>query len=127
MAKVRVVVSHNNENITNDISNVINDLEYAEVIGIANNGKETYNKIIDLKPDVVFSQYYIDGMNGIEIVKLTKERLKDKIPEFNMIIDSNITDNEVDEMYKIIGNKLTSLVTEPVLEDVANIMKGYES
>ncbi len=125
MEKVRVVISHNDKNITNDIANTINQLEYAEVVGIATNGEQTYQQIVDLKPQVVFSKYYVDGMNGLELMKLSKEQLKEDMPTFNIIDDNHITDSDVMKMYQEIGNKLSSLVTEPVVEDVVNIMQKY--
>ena len=93
MEKVRVVISHNDKNITNDIANTINQLEYAEVVGIATNGEQTYQQIVDLKPQVVFSKYYVDGMNGLELMKLSKEQLKEDMPTFNIIDDNHITYN----------------------------------
>lgn len=125
MEKVRVVISHNDKNITNDIANTINQLEYAEVVGIATNGEQTYQQIVDLKPQVVFSKYYVDGMNGLELMKLSKEQLKEDMPTFNIIDDNHITDSDVMKMYQEIGNKLSSLVTEPVINDVVNIMQKY--
>ena len=125
MEKVRVVISHNDKNITNDIANTINQLEYAEVVGIATIGEQTYQQIVDLKPQVVFSKYYVDGMNGLELMKLSKEQLKEDMPTFNIIDDNHITDSDVMKMYQEIGNKLSSLVTEPVVEDVVNIMQKY--
>ncbi len=125
MEKVRVVISHNDKNITNDIANTINQLEYAEVVGIATNGEQTYQQILDLKPQVVFSKYYVDGMNGLELMKLSKEQLKEDMPTFNIIDDNHITDSDVMKMYQEIGNKLSSLVTEPVINDVVNIMQKY--
>ena len=125
MEKVRVVISHNDKNVTNDIANTINQLEYAEVVGIATNGEQTYQQILDLKPQVVFSKYYVDGMNGLELMKLSKEQLKEDMPTFNIIADNHITDSDVMKMYQEIGNKLSSLVTEPVIDDVVNIMRKY--
>ena len=125
MEKVRVVISHNDKNIANDIADTINQLEYAEVVGIATNGEQTYNQIVDLKPNVVFSKYYEDGMNGLELIKLSKEQLKDEMPIFNIISDNHITDSDVIKMYQEIGNKLSALVTEPVIDDVVNIMRKY--
>ncbi|MCI9087816.1 MAG: response regulator transcription factor [Clostridia bacterium] len=126
MEKIRVVISHNDENITNDIADTINQLEYAEVVGIATNGEQTYQQIVDLKPQVVFSKYYEEGMNGLELIKLSKEQLKDEMPTFNIIADNSITDGDVIKMYQEIGNKLSALVTDPVIDDVVNIMKKYQ-
>ena len=57
MIKIRTVVAHNNEEIRNIIVNSISILEYVEVVGTATDGIETYNKIVELKPEIVFSEY----------------------------------------------------------------------
>ena len=48
MRKIRTLIAHNDENVTNNIVNNMKNLDYVEVVGTASNGKETYNKIIDL-------------------------------------------------------------------------------
>ena len=57
MEKIRTLVAHNNDKIRNSIVNSINELDYIEVVGIANDGINTYNQIIDLEPEIVFSEY----------------------------------------------------------------------
>ena len=48
MEKIRILIAHNDESVKNNIVNNIKNLNYAEVVGTASNGKETYTKIIDL-------------------------------------------------------------------------------
>ena len=56
MEKIRILIAHNDENVKNNIVNNIKNLNYAEVVGTASSGTETYNKIIDLKPEVVLQK-----------------------------------------------------------------------
>ncbi len=42
MRKIRTLIAHNDENVTNNIINTMKNLDYVEVVGTANNGKETY-------------------------------------------------------------------------------------
>ena len=85
MEKIRTVVAHNDEEIRNAIINSISNLEYIEVVGTASDGIDAYNKIVDLKPEIVFSKYNYNDMSGLELIKKTKEKLQDNFPSFNTI------------------------------------------
>lgn len=76
------------------IVNTIGNLNYVEIIGIAKDGVETYNKIVELKPGIVFSKFNFENMNGLDLMKSTKETLQKDLPIFN-IIEDKIPDNEL--------------------------------
>ena len=126
MKKIRTLIAHNDVNIINDIVKAIENLEYVDIVGTANDGKETYNKIIDLKPEMVFAKYNMENMNGFEIAKSSKEKLENNVPIFNMIIDNNVKEEEIDKVYDMIGNKLNSLITEPISNNIVNIINDYK-
>lgn len=126
MKKIRTLIAHNDVNITNDIVKAIENLEYVDIVGTAKDGKETYNKIIDLKPEMVFAKYNMENMNGFEIAKSSKEKLENNVPIFNMIIDNNVKEEEIDKVYDMIGNKLNSLITKPISNNIVNIINDYK-
>ncbi len=126
MNKIRTLIAHNDTDITNDIIKAVNNLEYVDIVGIAKDGQETYNKIVDLKPEIVFTKYNMENMNGFEIAKSSKEKLENNIPIFNMIIDNNIKEDEIDKIYGIIGDKLNSLIIEPIGDSIVNVMNDYK-
>ena len=113
--------------IINSIVDKIKNIEYVDVIGTAMDGKEAYNKIIDLKPEMVFAKYNMENMNGLEVIESSKEKLESDVPIFNMIIDNNIKEEEIDKTYEIIGNKLNSLIesTDEIPDSIANIINEY--
>ena len=113
--------------IINSIVDKIKNIEYVDVIGTAMDGKEVYNKIIDLKPEMVFAKYNMENMNGLEVIESSKEKLESDVPIFNMIIDNNIKEEEIDKAYEIIGNKLNSLIesTDEIPDSIANIINEY--
>ena len=113
--------------IINSIVDKIKNIEYLDVIGTAMDGKEAYNKIIDLKPEMVFAKYNMENMNGLEVIESSKEKLESDVPIFNMIIDNNIKEEEIDKAYEIIGNKLNSLIesTDEIPDSIANIINEY--
>ena len=126
MNKIRTLIAHNDMNITNNILRSVENLEYVDIVGTAKDGQETFNKIIELKPEMVFTKYNMENMNGFEIVKSSKEKLENNIPMFNMIIDNNIREDEIDKMYEVIGNKLNSLITEPINDEIVNTINDYK-
>lgn len=125
MEKIRTVVAHNSEEIRNIIVNSISNLEYVEVVGTAADGIDTYNKIIDLKPEMVFTKYDFNNMNTLDIMRKSKEKLDNNIPVFNLIVD-DIPDEKLQEAMNIVGDKLNALVRKPYVYRVVNILEDYK-
>lgn len=124
MDKIKTLIANDDIRVKNTILNMMEKLDYVEIVGTAKGGKETYDKIIDLKPEVVFMKINIDdNMNGLEVIKKSKEKLKNDIPIFN-IVDDKINDTEVEEAYNIIGDKLNFVIEEPD-NIIVNVMEAY--
>ena len=125
--KIRTLIAHNDINLTNRIVDAIKKLDFVDVVGTAKDGTETYQKIVDLKPEMIFTKYSMDNMNGIDILKCSKEKLENNIPVFNIIIDNKVQENEIDEMYDIIGKKLNSLITgsDNISNNIVDIINQY--
>ena len=125
--KIRTLIAHNDINITNKIVDAIKKLDFVDIVGTAKDGTETYHKIVDLKPEMIFTKYAMDNMNGLDLVKSSKEKLENNIPIFNMIIDNKVQENEIDEMYDIIGRKLNSVISssDNIGNNVVDIINQY--
>ena len=125
--KIRTLIAHNDINVTNKIVDAIKKLDFVDVVGTAKDGTETYHKIVDLKPEMIFTKYAMDNMNGLDLVKSSKEKLENNIPVFNMIIDNKVQENEIDEMYDIIGRKLNSVISssDNISNSVVDIINQY--
>lgn len=91
------------------IVNTIGNLNYVEIIGIAKDGVETYNKIVELKPGIVFSKFNFENMNGLDLMKSTKETLQKDLPIFN-IIEDKIPDNELRGALNITNHKTNFII-----------------
>lgn len=124
--KIRTLIAHNDINITNSIIDSIKKLDFVDIVGTARDGRETYNKIVDLKPEMVFTKYYMENMSGFDLVKTSKEKLKNDVPIFNMIIDNDFKEDEIDQVYDIIGSKLNSLITDSISSNAVSILNDYK-
>ncbi len=123
MNKIKTIVAHNDKEIRDDIVNAISDLDYINIVGIASDGIETYNKIVELKPEIVFSEYNYSNMSGLELLRKAKNELKDDFPSYNTI--GKIPDNELIEAIKITGNKINTFVDKPYGATAKDIVKAY--
>ena len=69
----------------------------------------------------------LDNMDSIEIMEKSKENLKDNVPIFNIITDSNVSDEYMKNAYNIMGRNLNTFVSEPINNiEIDNIMQGYK-
>lgn len=127
MKKIKILIAHNNEEIRNKIADTIKGLDYVELVDTAADGKETYNKIIESKPEVVFAKMNLDNMDSMEIMRKSKESLKDDVPMFNIITSDNVSDEYMQTAYNLMGRNLNTFVSEPINNmEIDNIMKGYK-
>ncbi len=127
MKKIKILIAHNNEEIRNKIVDKIKGLDYVELVGTTADGKETYNKIIESKPEMVFAKMNLDNMDSMEIMRKSKESLKDDVPIFNIITSDTVSDEYMQTAYNLMGRNLNTFVSEPINNmEIDNIMKGYK-
>lgn len=111
-SKIRTLIAYSNTNIIDSIVKNMKKLNYIDIVDASNNGSNTQNKIINLKPEMVFTEYNFSTINGFDIIKHSKEKLHNNIPIFNMIVDNNFEEDNIDKMYNLIGNKLNCIISE---------------
>ena len=117
--KIKVLVSYDNENVVNRFVKAINNIDYAEVVATAKNFDETFDKIMEKRPDMVFSRF------DINMIKKSEEKLEQNVPVFNLI-ESDIGLKEFQNAMRISGNKINALVKEPFEPRIENILKDYK-
>ena len=117
--KIKVLVSYDNDNILNRLVNTINNIDYAEVVATAKNSEETFKKIVDKRPDMVFSKF------DINVIKKSEEKLEQNAPVFNLI-ENDIGLKDFQNAMRVSGNKINALVREPFEERVEGILKDYK-
>lgn len=123
---IRTLVAYDDREIKEEIVNFIEKIDDVQIVGTATDGEETYRKIVDLKPEMVFTKFDLDKMDGLEIIKKSKENM-DKIPVFNIISDK-ILDSKVKEMLEVAGMNLNALIdeNEEMETRVKTILKEYK-
>lgn len=103
---------------------IIIDLEEdMEVVGTADNGNDAYEKIITLNPDIVLMDIQMPGMNGIECIKLVKQKCKE------IIVLILTTFNEEDYIVEGLANGangflLKGIDFENLITSIRNAAKG---
>lgn len=123
---IRTLVAYDNKEIKEEIVNLIEKIDDVQIVGTATDGEETYRKIVDLKPEMVFTKFNLEKMDGLEIIRKSKENMTE-IPIFNIISDK-ILDSEVKEMAEIAGTNLNALIdeNEEIEARVKSILKEYK-
>lgn len=69
MPKIRTLVADDSAFMRVLISNILNESGFAEVVGIARNGKEAISKTLQLHPDVIILDVIMPIMNGLAALK----------------------------------------------------------
>lgn len=76
---LKVFIADDVEIIVKTIENILKEDRRIELLGSANNGLEEYQKIIELKPDLVVTDNQMPGLNGIDVIeKIYNEDIKNK-------------------------------------------------
>lgn len=65
--KVKVIIADDIDIIAKSNKKIAMDNPNIEVIGIALNGKELYDMILKLKPDLVITDNKMPAINGIDV------------------------------------------------------------
>ncbi len=91
MNKIKILIADDMKPIAEVNRIIASKIENVEVIGIANNGQEEYDMILELKPDLVITDNQMPNMNGIEVIeKIANSNIEHK-PKFIVVSgDSSI-------------------------------------
>ena len=124
--KIKTLIAYDDEKIKSEIVNILNEIRDVEIVATSRSPEDTYNKIIEFKPEMVFTQYdFGTNMNGLDIIKKSKEALNDKVPAFNFIA-MDIPKDDFIEAKKIIGDKLNTIIREQTKTRYTGIINDYK-
>mgnify|MGYP004523725349 FL=1 len=126
MNKIKILIAYDNEEIKNRLFNILNGITDVEVVATTNNAQDTYYKIIEHKPEMVFAKYdFGTDMNGLDIIKQSKDALKDNVPAFNFIA-TDISKEDFLEAKRIIGDKMNTIIREENPTRITGIIEDYK-
>jgi len=124
--KIRTIVAYDDDKVNNQIVEILKKNKDVEVVAVAKNSDDTYKQIVELKPEMVFTKYNFENMNGLELIKKSKEISKEKVPVFNMITN-DIPKEEFIEAKKAIGDKMNSIIKEQTETRYTGIIEDYKN
>ena len=124
--KIKTLIAYDDEKIKSEIVNILNEIRDVEIVATSRSPEDTYNKIIEFKPEMVFTQYdFGTNMNGLDIIKKSKEALNDKVPAFDFIA-MDIPKDDFIEAKKIIGDKMNTIIREQTKTRYTGIINDYK-
>ena len=123
MGKVKVLIADDILEIAKRIESIIEKNENIEIIGIARDGQEEYEKILELQPELVFTDNKMPKLNGIDMI----EKIRNEHPEQNntdfVIISSEINSELYSRTCKL---NVLSIVNKPFEDDkIIQIIEEY--
>jgi DNA-binding LytR/AlgR family response regulator len=68
MARIRVVIADDEAPARTKMQRMLNNFQEVELLGSAENGLEALDLIVEHKPDLVFLDIEMPGLNGLELV-----------------------------------------------------------
>ena len=85
MEKLKVVIADDMQVIAGNNKSIATLFDNIEVVGIANNGQEEYDMIMELKPDLVITDNQMPLMNGVDVIeKIVNSSISNK-PQFILV------------------------------------------
>ena len=123
MSKFKILIADDINELAETLKRIIQKDERIEVIGIANNGQEEYDKIIKLQPDLVFTDNQMPKMTGIEVIeKINNEPIITKKPEFVLVTG----DKDYNIYKKAYELKIFTVINKPYSQDkILNTITEY--
>ena len=122
---LKVLVAEDNVPMSVQISNMINT-DNVRCVGILNNGSKVYQKLKDLKPDILILDLKLPGSNGLEI--LQKIEVDNSIKTKVFVYSGDMAYITLSREFKCVErfySKLTPL--EEISRELENLVDTFEN
>lgn len=123
MDKIKILIADDIVEIAERLKVIIEKNENIEIVGIANNGQEEYEKILELQPDLIFTDNKMPELNGIDVI----EKIRNEHPEqdkTDFVIISSETNTEL--YSRLVKLNIFSIVRKPFEDSkILQIIEEY--
>lgn len=101
--KLKVLIADDNKDFSDLIKNYLENHSDMEIVAVANNGTEAYEKIMELKPDVALLDEIMPHLDGIGVLeKLNKNKM---ISNIMCIMLTAVTNEDITKRAFSLGAK----------------------
>lgn len=73
MAEMKIAIAEDNRQALDMLGNILESDKEIQVVGKAENGTDAYNMIVKTKPDIVFLDVVMPGMDGISVMSASRQ------------------------------------------------------
>lgn len=85
MRKLKVLVADDIEIIAKSYERILSKNEQIEIVGLAYDGQEEYDIILEQNPDIVITDNKMPKLNGVDVIEKIHDSNLDYIPKFIII------------------------------------------
>lgn len=115
---IRVLLADDHAIIRDGLTALLQSIADIEVVDAVGNGRTAVQRAIDLKPDVVIMDIAMPDLNGIEAVRM----LRDKLPSTRVVMLSMHSDSE--HVYRALNAGATGyLLKESAADEVVSAVR----
>ena len=98
MAEMKIAIAEDNRQALDMLGNILESDKEIQVVGKAENGTDAYNMIVKTKPDIVFLDVVMPGMDGFEVLrKRQRSEIFKNIPVIVLTMSDMKEDQELAE------------------------------
>lgn len=120
---VKIFITDDHLLVLEGLSAILNSFENTELVGMAQSGATTIDKLAELEVDLLIADYHMPNMNGLELLRLVKKQY----PEKKVLILSMHEDTS--DIMELMKNKADGYILKnsskaEFLLAIQNIMSG---
>ncbi len=97
---IKLLIADDNNDVCNTLSNFFNDVNDIKVCAITHDGISTVEQIKSLSPDIVLLDIVMPNADGIDVLRLLKQRNQQPMPQF-IIISAVGSESVLKEAYSL--------------------------
>ena len=128
MAEMKIAIADDNRQALDMLGNILENEKGLQVVGKAENGTDAYDMIVKTKPDVVFLDVVMPGMDGITVLEQIKNN-----PEFSentsfVMLTAASSENLTADAFKMGAcYYIVKPFTKEVILDKLHRLKSYQN